>query len=153
MRRSERRETIFRLLFMQQFRTEAEMEDLVTQYLDGVRGGLEEVPADGCVSEKEEQEIREKLRDISAHIPEIDSRLNGVSRGWKTSRMGKVDLNILRLASYEILFDEDVPTGVAINEAVEIAKKYGSDESASFVNGILGRIAEETEQETPENKE
>ena len=55
--------------------------------------------------------------------------------------MGKVDLNLLRLAVYEIRFDEDIPTGVAINEAVEIAKKYGGDHSASFVNGILGKIA------------
>ncbi|MBQ9063270.1 MAG: transcription antitermination factor NusB, partial [Eubacterium sp.] len=53
----------------------------------------------------------------------------------------KVDLNLLRLAVYEIRFDEEIPTGVAINEAVEIAKKYGGDHSASFVNGILGKIA------------
>ncbi|MBR2562504.1 MAG: transcription antitermination factor NusB [Eubacterium sp.] len=153
MRRSERRETIFRLLFMSQFRTAEEMEGLITEYMDGVRAGLEEVPADGCVSEKEELEIREKLTDVIRYIPEIDERLNRVSRGWKTSRMGKVDLNILRLASYEILFDEEVPTGVAINEAVEIAKKYGGDESASFINGILGRIAADTKQETPETQE
>ena len=153
MRRSERRETIFRLLFMSQFRTAEEMEGLITEYMDGVRAGLEEVPADGCVSEKEELEIREKLSDVIRYIPEIDERLNRVSRGWKTSRMGKVDLNILRLASYEILFDEEVPTGVAINEAVEIAKKYGGDESASFINGILGRIAADTKQETPETQE
>ena len=153
MRRSERRETIFRLLFMSQFRTAEEMDGLITEYMDGVRGGLEEVPADGRVSEKEETEIREKLADVIRFIPEIDERLNKVSRGWKTSRMGKVDLNILRLAAYEILFDEEVPTGVAINEAVEIAKKYGGDESASFINGILGRIAADTEQETPETRE
>ena len=152
MRRSERRETIFRLLFMSQFRTEEDREGSITEYLEGVRGGLEEVPADGKVSAREEQEIRQELADVIAHIPEIDERLNKVSRGWKTSRMGKVDLNILRLASYELLFDEEVPTGVAINEAVEIAKKYGGEESASFVNGILGRIAQEAEQKVPENQ-
>ena len=151
MKRSERRETIFRLLFMSQFRTEEEMDGLITEYLEGVRGGLEEVPADGRVSEKEEQEIRQELSEVIGRIPEIDERLNMVSRGWKTSRMGKVDLNILRLACYELLYDEEVPTGVAINEAVEIAKKYGGEDSASFVNGILGRIARETEPETPEN--
>ena len=153
MRRSERRETIFRLLFMSQFRTEEEMDGLITEYLEGVRGGLEEVPADGRVSEKEEAEIRRELADVIGHIPEIDERLNRVSRGWKTSRMGKVDLNILRLAAYELLFDDEVPTGVAINEAVEIAKKYGGDESASFVNGILGRIALEAEQKAPEKQQ
>ena len=67
--------------------------------------------------------------------------------------MGKVDLNILRLAAYEILFDDDVPTGVAINEAVEIAKKYGGGESSSFINGVLGRIADDAEQKAPENSE
>ena len=61
--------------------------------------------------------------------------------GWKTQRMGKVDLTIIRLALYEILYDEDIPTGVAINEAVELAKRYGTDESPSFVNGVLAKLA------------
>ena len=144
MRRSERRETVFRLLYMQQFRGD-EMPEQISEYLESVRGGLEEVPADGKVSDAEEAKIRKALEDITAHIPEIDERLNKVSKGWKTSRMGKVDLSILRLAVYELLFDDDVPTGVAINEAVEIAKRYGGDETASFVNGILGQIARQAE--------
>ena len=153
MRRSERRETIFRLLFMQQFRGE-EMPEQISEYLEGVRGGLEEVPADGKVSEIEEETIRAKLEDITGHIPGIDERLNKVSKGWKTTRMSKVDLSILRLAVYELLFDEEVPTGVAINEAVEIAKRYGGDESASFVNGILGQIARQADlQGGPEKTE
>lgn len=67
--------------------------------------------------------------------------INEIAEGWKTERMGKVDLTILRLAVYEIRFDEDVPTSVAINEAVELAKKYGQDGSPSFVNGILAKFA------------
>ena len=67
--------------------------------------------------------------------------MNQASKGWKTSRMGKVDLTILRLASYEVLFDEDVPAKVAINEAVELAKKFGGDDSPSFINGVLGKVA------------
>lgn len=153
MRRSERRETVFRLLYMQQFRGD-EMPEQITEYLENVRGGLEEVPADGRVSAAEEEKIREALEDITAHIPDIDERLNKVSKGWKTSRMGKVDLSILRLAAYELLYDDDVPTGVAINEAVEIAKRYGGDETASFVNGILGQIARQAEpQGAPEKTE
>ena len=62
---------------------------------------------------------------------------------WKVNRMSKVDLNILRLAVYEMKYDEDVPLKVAINEAVELSKKFGGDESSSFVNGILGKIAKE----------
>lgn len=152
MRRSEQRETIFRLLFMQQFRKE-EMPEQISEYLESVRGGLEEVPADGKVSAGEEEKIREKLEDIISHIPEIDERLNQVSKGWKTSRMGKVDLSILRLAAYELLYDDDVPTGVAINEAVEIAKRYGGDDSASFVNGILGQIARQADPKGGPEKE
>ncbi len=152
MRRSEQRETIFRLLFLQQFRKE-EMPEQISEYLESVRGGLEEVPADGKVSAGEEEKIREKLEDIIAHIPEIDECLNRVSKGWKTSRMGKVDLSILRLAAYELLYDDDVPTGVAINEAVEIAKRYGGDDSASFVNGILGQIARQADPKGDPEKE
>ncbi len=153
MRRSERRETVFRLLYMQQFRKD-EMPEQISEYLESIRSGLEEVPADGKVSADEEEMIRKSLEDITAHIPEIDELLNKVSKGWKTSRMGKVDLSILRLAAYELLYDDDVPTGVAINEAVEIAKRYGGDETASFVNGVLGQIARQTDpQRGPEKTE
>ena len=76
-------------------------------------------------------------------MEEIDALLNEKSAGWKTKRMSKVDLNILRLAVYEMKYDEDVPVKVAINEAVEISKSFGGDDSASFVNGILGKIARE----------
>ena len=61
--------------------------------------------------------------------------------GWKTSRMNKVDLSILRLAVYEMKYDEDVPVGVAINEAVELAKKYSGDEGPAFINGVLARLS------------
>ena len=67
-----------------------------------------------------------------------------MSTGWKTKRMSKVDLNILRLAVYEMKYDEDVPTKVAINEAVEISKNFGGEDSASFINGILGKISRES---------
>ena len=67
--------------------------------------------------------------------------INEAATGWKTSRMGKVDLTLLRLAVYEIKFEEDIPTKVAINEAVELAKRYGTDSSPAFVNGVLAKIA------------
>lgn len=76
-----------------------------------------------------------------SHIDEIDLKINEISDGWKTSRMAKVDLAIIRLAVYEVLLDDDVPTGVAINEAVELAKQFGTDDSPSFVNGVLAKIA------------
>ena len=67
--------------------------------------------------------------------------INETAKGWSTDRMGKVDLTILRLAVYEIRYDEDVPTGVAINEAVELAKKFGQEGSFAFVNGVLAKFA------------
>ena len=78
-------------------------------------------------------------------LDEIDSLINEAAKGWKTSRMGKVDLTILRLAVYEMNYDPDVPVKVAINEAIEIGKRFGQDESAAFINGILGNIAKEKE--------
>ena len=78
-----------------------------------------------------------------SHVEEIDRLLNDVSKGWKTARMNKVDLTILRLAVYEMKWDDDVPEGVAINEAVELAKRFGGDSSSSFVNGVLGKVAKQ----------
>ena len=82
--------------------------------------------------------MEDKFRLIMGKLGEIDGLLNEKSSGWKTTRMSKVDLTILRLAVYEIRFDEDVPTGVAINEAVELAKRFGQDESASFCERYSG---------------
>ena len=85
---------------------------------------------------------RKKICSISARIDEIDTLINEHTTGWKTGRMNKVDLTILRLAVYEMKWDEDVPTGVAINEAVNLAKKYSSEDGASFVNGVLAKLAD-----------
>ena len=73
-------------------------------------------------------------------LDEIDGMINHEAKGWTTERMVKIELTILRIAIYEIKFDEDVPAGVAINEAVEIAKKFGQEESAGFVNGVLAKF-------------
>ena len=73
-------------------------------------------------------------------IPEIDEAINSVAEGWKTGRMGTVELTILRLAVYELKHDAEVPDQVAINEAVELAKKFGGDEAPAFVNGILAKL-------------
>ena len=74
-------------------------------------------------------------------IPELDEEINKVAEGWKTTRMGKVDLTLIRLAVYEIRFEEDIPFKVSVNEAVLLAKKYGGDGSSVFVNGILAKYA------------
>ena len=89
---------------------------------------------------EDETYISEKSNKILEKLDEIDGMINQEAKGWTTERMGKIELTILRLAIYEIKFDEDVPAGVAINEAVEIAKIFGQEESAGFVNGVLAKF-------------
>ena len=89
---------------------------------------------------EDETYISEKSNKILEKLDEIDGMINQEAKGWTTERMGKIELTNLRLAIYEIKFDEDVPAGVAINEAVEIAKKFGQEESAGFVNGVLAKF-------------
>lgn len=130
MSRTELREHIFRMLFRVEFNNAEEMKEQEQFYFDD----LEEATG------KDQEYILNKYRAIDEKKEKIDSLLNQVSEGWKTTRMNRVDLTILRLATYEIKWDEDVPTGVAINEAVELAKKYSSDDGPSFVNGILAKV-------------
>ena len=83
----------------------------------------------------------EIVTGVSAHLAEIDARIAEKSKHWSMTRMARVDLNILRLAVFELLYRPDIPKNVTMNEAIEVAKKFGSDDSASFVNGILDEIA------------
>lgn len=83
----------------------------------------------------------ELVSGVAAHLSEIDARIAEKSKHWSMSRMARVDLNILRLAVFELVYRPDIPKNVTMNEAIEVAKKFGSDDSASFVNGILDEIA------------
>lgn len=134
MRRREQREHIFKLLFMTQFNPPEEMSEQVQLYFDGLENG----------DEKDLQYIHEKYDHVVEKLEDIDRQLNETSHGWKTKRMNRVDLTALRLAVYELEYDQEVPTGVAINEAVELAKCFGGEASGSFVNGILGKLANES---------
>lgn len=93
----------------------------------------------------EPEEIRSFAEDIFygtlKHLEEIDKVIGSVSEHWTVERMAAVDRNIIRLATYELLFRPDIPAPVTINEAIEIAKRYSSEDSPSFINGILDRIA------------
>ena len=130
MTRRQMREHAFKELFLKEFYQQEEFASQCSVYLEE--------------QENLEPDVQEELWDralrMSKRVPELDKRINAVAEGWKTGRMGKVDLTILRLALYEILYDEGVPVKVAINEAVEIVKKYGGEDSASFVNAILGKL-------------
>ena len=130
MTRRELRENVFKMLFRVEFHEETEMPEQLDLFGDEVEN----------MTEEDSAYINHKCNDIIAKISEIDAAINESTTGWKTTRMGKVDLSIIRLAVYEIKFEEDVPAKVSINEAVELAKKYGTDDSASFVNGVLAKF-------------
>ncbi len=127
------REQLFKLLFRVEFNEPEDMSEQEKLFFE------EEIE----LKENEKEEIQAKFETIVENLTRIDALLNEKTTGWTTDRMGKVDLTILRLAVDEIRMDENVPTGVAINEAVELAKKYGQDESSSFINGVLAKFAQE----------
>jgi N utilization substance protein B len=106
---------------------------------------LSRILADGShsIEDGEPSEFcRQLLLGVEAHQVRIDATIEDISENWSLSRMPLVDRNILRLAAFEMLYLEDVPDSVSINEAVEMAKIYGGDDSSKFVNGILGRLSE-----------
>ena len=131
MNRRELREQIFKMLFRIEFHDEASMKE---QFELSAEEVVKATPENQSYMEK-------KCEDVMNRLSDIDALINEASHGWKTSRMGKVDLTLIRLAVYEMKYEDEIPVGVAINEAVELAKKYGTDESSSFVNGILAKIA------------
>lgn len=132
MRRTELREHIFKMLFQIEFNKPEDMPENLRLYFEGLERAGDEDKA----------YIEEKYARAFAKVPEIDRLLNEKSGNWKTTRMNKADLAILRLAVYEMKWDEDIPVSVAINEAVELAKKFGGEESPAFVNGILAKLAD-----------
>ena len=133
MVRSKQREHIFKMLFQIEFNAAEDMPAHTAYYFETLEDA----------GEKDKEYIQKKYEAVVGPIKEIDALLNENARGWKTSRMNKTDLTILRLAVYEMKWDEDVPTGVAINEAVELAKKFSGEDSPAFVNGVLGKIAQQ----------
>ena len=131
MTRREIRELIFKMVFRVEFHNEEEIPEQLRLFMD----------TQEAASEKDRTYIEHKVQDLLDHLEEIDAIIDRSAQNWKTSRMAKVELTLIRLAVYEIRFEDDIPTGVAINEAVELAKTYGEENSASFVNGVLARIA------------
>ena len=132
MSRRELREQIFKLLFRVEFNNAEEMEEQKDLFFED---------EENQAGEKDTTYIREKFDHIVEKLEELDALINENAECWTTARMGKVELPILRLAVYEIKYDDTVPTSVAINEAVELSKKFGQDGSSSFVNGVLSQFA------------
>lgn len=86
----------------------------------------------------------ELVRGVRSNLEELDGRIGSASHNWRVERMSLIDRNIIRLGTYEILHVDDVTTAVAINEAIEIARRYGDTDSWSFVNGVLDAVARES---------
>lgn len=132
MTRRKLRENVFTILFQYDFFPSEEMDKQIKLYLD-----REE---QAHFSEQEKLEIEVRAKSAVLRVPEIDMQIEQEAEGWTIARMGKVELTIIRLALFEMLYDTEVPNPVAINEAIELAKKFGGDEAPSFVNGILAKL-------------
>lgn len=135
MTKKRTRENLYLMLFQTEFHQEQDLMEQADLFLDN----LEEKDATEGAKEK----LKERYQSVLAHLEEIDQKIGQKAEGWTLSRLPKADLSVMRLAVYEILYDEDVPDGVAINEAVELAKRYGGEKSYRFVNGVLASVAKE----------
>jgi N utilization substance protein B len=104
-----------------------------------------------------EQFVHERVRDdpirkfclmlydgVVDHLPDIDARISAAAENWRLARMPTVDRNILRLGAFELLFMQDTPAAVAFDEAIELARRYGTADSSAFVNGVLDRLRRES---------
>ncbi len=131
-RRRQIRELAFRLLFQVDV-GKLPMADVAASF-------RETAPRDRTDTRLEEAAIR--LAEMAVeHLGEVDEMIQGAAEKWPLERLAAVDRNIMRLAVTEMLYGHDVPPSVAINEAVELAKKYGTEDSGRFVNGVLGAVA------------
>lgn len=136
MKRTELRENIFKIIFRLEFNLPPEMPEQVELQ-------LQELKKSGKVrlDKRDEAYMKQKSLALIEQITTIDERIEQSADHWRINRIGKVELAILRVAVYEILFDEDVPDKVAINEAVELAKRYGTGEAPAFINGVLAKVS------------
>lgn len=159
MTRRELREHCFKMLFSADFYpTMEEAKGQLEQYFQSPEEY--DVDSEGALhilhkvelNQEDSQYLQSRTEDMMDKIPQLDARINEVAAGWKTRRMGKVELTIIRLALYEIEHDDTIPEKVSINEAVELAKKFGGDDSSSFVNGILAKFVDKG-QDGPEQKD
>lgn len=130
MKRREIRERIFQLIFRVEFNSEEELREQMEWYFEDHED----------IKEEDKNYMINKINAILDSMEEIDETILSICKGWRLERLGKTELAILRLAVYEIKKDDDIPTGVAINEAVEIAKKYCNENAPRFVNGVLAKL-------------
>ncbi|MBR6626607.1 MAG: transcription antitermination factor NusB [Lachnospiraceae bacterium] len=136
MGKREQREQVFMLLFRVEFNSPEDMPEQVRLFFED---------SENTILYKDADFITARYEQITARLTELDEQIDSKMEGWDVSRIGKVELTALRIAAYEILFDEEIPDSVAINEAVELAKKYGQESSGGFVNAILAKFVKQGE--------
>lgn len=150
MNRREIREAALCMVFDYSFHNEGEGDEQLELYLDNFQ-------------DKDKKNISDELRNdayftkvyfgVISNLGELDDIISSHSKRWSSARISRVSRSILRLALYEIKYMDDIPTQVSINEAVELAKKFDSDESYTFINGILGAAVRSDDNDNPKGKE
>ena len=139
MTRRQLRDSIFKALFRIEFNEKQERQEQLEFHLQEL---TQQEPEGVINAESSDLEyVRNKVLDIFAHLEEIDEAIASQTEGWALQRIGKAELAILRLAVYEMKYDDEVPQGVAINEAVELTKTYCDEDAKGFVNAVLGKLA------------
>lgn len=132
MSRRSARKNAFYLLFQMDFSIESEFWKVKEVFFN---------ETEDIIVEEDKEFILKEVEGVKEHISEIDEMIAVVAKGWTIDRMSKVDLAILRLAVYEMKYSDETPVSVAVNEAIELAKKFSSDQAPAFINGILGKLA------------
>ncbi len=141
MTRRDLREKVFKILFRLEFNSDEDMKEQIELALNGeIPAEDDELFAQLEYSEENKKYISDRVLDIVDKHSEIDAVIEEISEGWKLARIGKAELAILRLAIYEMKYDDDIPVKVAINEAVELAKIYCDVEAKSFINALLAKL-------------
>ncbi len=128
MGRKASREIAMKLLYQLEIQRGDREEQIETAFLEN------------AVSKEDKRYILDVVKGVFQNLSLIDSLIENNAKGWKLHRISKVDLSILRLGIYEMIFRKDIPVSVSVNEAVELAKKYSGEDAGSFVNGILGKV-------------
>ncbi len=145
MGRKESREIALHLIFELSFKQFSDDELLAERLEQSVMDSLagEIALYAGALTEEQKTYIRTTVTGVCTRYGKLDAVIEAHSQNWKTNRLSHMTMSILRLALYEMRYADDVPTGTAINEAVELAKKYESKEASAFINGVLGAAARE----------
>lgn len=148
MKRRLAREIVVQSLYQLEMNEETTAEDAVTMITDEVKGE-NEIEANEADVSRIDEHVRELVQQISEKKAVIDDMLQDYLTGWQVDRLSRVDRQILRLACFELVYRNDVPPKAVINEAIELAKHFGTDESGKFVNGVLGRLLQALDQLKP----